>query len=309
MECKNCGNEITEGSIQCSYCGRFLSNNPDTLGNATYNNTKNVSTPKKSFKLNIKMPSKKVIIFTLVIIILLVGVVYVINLLNKSNRSSIVCTSNEGNITLYYNDKKIIKYEVDNIAFNLSKQNEAAEKLGMDEYIKQFNEWFTSSTSGSCKINSEEIDNSNKNVIPSDAVTVGNGQYGYIDIPENWEKVDTNDNSLKYTYMNTFDVTFSIINGNSFTAKQLASSYLDINKNNDDVVGVEMTTETIGKYTEYTAYKIFAYYHKTGIYSYTYWFETADGVVHYICLEGPNEYAGIEYSDFLFIPGSYRLVD
>ena len=50
-----------------------------------------------------------------------------------------------------YNDKTIKGYTAKNISYDLDGQKKIAEEIGIDTYISQFNEWFTSSTNGTCK--------------------------------------------------------------------------------------------------------------------------------------------------------------
>ena len=63
----------------------------------------------------------------------------------------LVCESSEGNITIMYNDKTITGYTAKNISYNLDSQKEYAEKVGIDEYLKEFSTWFSNNTTGSCE--------------------------------------------------------------------------------------------------------------------------------------------------------------
>lgn len=72
-------------------------------------------------------------------------------------------------------------------------------------------------------------------------------------------------------------------------------------KNDSSVTDVTGATVKIGKTKKYDAYQVYMYYPKEKTYLVTYWFETGDGYVHYLALEGPE---GVE--DFLSIPQSFR---
>ena len=63
----------------------------------------------------------------------------------------LVCKSNEGDITIMYKNGKISGYTAINIDYNLSEQQQVAEDIGIDEYLKQFDLWFRSNTTGTCE--------------------------------------------------------------------------------------------------------------------------------------------------------------
>ena len=75
----------------------------------------------------------------------------VIHLVMSSNAKQLVCTSDEGDITIIYNKKGITGYNVDNMEFDLEEQREYALEIGIDAYLDEFSEWFSSNTSGTCK--------------------------------------------------------------------------------------------------------------------------------------------------------------
>lgn len=67
------------------------------------------------------------------------------------------CKSSEGNIMIMYNDKTLTGYKVYNMTYEFEEQREYAEKIGVDSYLKEFNEWFLNNTSGKCYINGKEV--------------------------------------------------------------------------------------------------------------------------------------------------------
>lgn len=90
---------------------------------------------------------KKGLIIFIGIILLIIIVFIVINLLPKK----LVCKSKEGNITIIYDDKTITKYTVSGgITYNLEEGQEIAKKLGIEEYLNQFEKWFQANTTGKC---------------------------------------------------------------------------------------------------------------------------------------------------------------
>ena len=63
----------------------------------------------------------------------------------------LVCTADEGSITIIYNKDNITGYDADNIEYDLEEQQQYASEVGVDAYMKEFSEWFQSNTTGSCK--------------------------------------------------------------------------------------------------------------------------------------------------------------
>lgn len=85
--------------------------------------------------------------FVVGIIILFASVFFITSITSEK----LVCKSNQGSITIMYNDKTIKGYTAKGLAYDLDGQKKIAEEIGIDTYISQFNEWFTSSTNGTCK--------------------------------------------------------------------------------------------------------------------------------------------------------------
>lgn len=64
----------------------------------------------------------------------------------------ISCTSDEGTIRLTYNDKKITGYSASGYNFNFDEQRKYAEKVGIEQYVDEFEQWFTSTApNGVCE--------------------------------------------------------------------------------------------------------------------------------------------------------------
>jgi hypothetical protein len=86
--------------------------------------------------------------FIVVIIILLVAIISIVS----SNSNKLVCKSNEGNITIMYDDSTINGYVATGITYDFDQQKEVANQLGIDSYISQFTTWFETNTTGTCTI-------------------------------------------------------------------------------------------------------------------------------------------------------------
>ena len=75
----------------------------------------------------------------------------VIFAITSATSNKLVCKSDEGNITIMYNDKTITGYTANGISYDLDGQKEIAEQIGIDSYITQFKQWFSTNTTGSCE--------------------------------------------------------------------------------------------------------------------------------------------------------------
>ena len=68
----------------------------------------------------------------------------------SATSKKMVCKSNEGNITIMYNDKTITGYTTNSMSYDLDQQKKYAEQVGIDAYLDEFSNWFSSNTTGSC---------------------------------------------------------------------------------------------------------------------------------------------------------------
>ncbi len=80
----------------------------------------------------------------------LVIVVAIILIVTSLTSKKLVCKSNEGNITIMYNDKTITGYTAKGITYDMDGQKQIAEQIGIESYITQFESWFKTNTTGSC---------------------------------------------------------------------------------------------------------------------------------------------------------------
>lgn len=144
--------------------------------------------------------------------------------------------------------------------------------------------------------------------LDEDLKTVGDDDYGYVTVPKKWGKFYDIDGTtaLQYSYASVYIVSLNVID-NGYSAKENASAYMYDKQNNDEVTGVTGATVQIGKNSEYTAYQVYMYYPSDNTYLITYWFETEDGKVRYLALEGPGELSGVKLTDYLYIPESFSL--
>ena len=81
------------------------------------------------------------------IIVLGVVIFVIVSVTSKK----MVCKSDEGNITIMYNDKSITGYSTKRITYNFDEQQKYAEQIGIDAYLDEFATWFSNNTTGTCK--------------------------------------------------------------------------------------------------------------------------------------------------------------
>lgn len=68
----------------------------------------------------------------------------------SATSKKLVCKSNEGNITIMYNNKTITGYKSKGITYDFSGQQKYANQIGVDSYLEEFSTWFKNNTTGSC---------------------------------------------------------------------------------------------------------------------------------------------------------------
>ncbi|MBE5820849.1 MAG: hypothetical protein E7166_06375 [Firmicutes bacterium] len=85
-------------------------------------------------------------------IVLGIAVLFVVIFaITSATSNKLVCKSDEGNITIMYNDKTITGYTANGISYDMDGQKKVAEQIGIDSYITQFRQWFSTNTTGSCE--------------------------------------------------------------------------------------------------------------------------------------------------------------
>ena len=328
MICKKCGAKVQETDKYCKNCGeKIIETSSQELSSPTYNNEINTKVeennqiksgqtpPNLNNQTKPKRNNKNII---LIIAVAIGGIAAFITIfitifsIISANSEKLICKSNQGNITIMYKNNEIIGYKAVNITYDLDKQKEYARSVGIDAYLKEFSSWFSNNTSGTCTINGNLVEQNNEtdNKTVTNNITVGDDKYGFVSIPSNWTRFHDIDgsNSLQYSLANVYIVTLDVIEGQN-TAKEYALSYLNEKKKSSEVTDVTGATVTIGKDKKYTAYQVYMYYPSDSTYLITYWFDTDDGKVHYISLEGPEELDKIKLKDYFYIPESFSLTN
>jgi len=85
------------------------------------------------------------------IIVAIVIIFAIAFFLVSSTSEKLVCKSDEGNITIMYNEDTITGYTASGLSYDLDEQKAYAEQIGVDAYLEEFKEFFASNTSGLCE--------------------------------------------------------------------------------------------------------------------------------------------------------------
>ncbi len=80
-------------------------------------------------------------------IIILVIAIFIVT---TAKTKKMVCKSNEGNITIRYDDKKLVGYSTKGFSYNYKEQKKYADQIGVDAYLTEFSTWFSNNTTGTC---------------------------------------------------------------------------------------------------------------------------------------------------------------
>ena len=170
--CKKCGSQFNDTENFCNNCGQRLEdlNNTNTnISNNQFNSNQGFVQPTVNYSVPKKKSHAGLIITIIIVFILIVGaIVFALfkifgDAINNSDK--LVCTSNIGNITIFYNGNDINGYEATGqLTYNLDEQKEVAKIKGIDNYIIEFNSWFEKNTYGTCVNEKKESNNTSVNI-------------------------------------------------------------------------------------------------------------------------------------------------
>lgn len=93
---------------------------------------------------------KKILMIIGGIVVFFILVCIIFFIIVSSTSKKMKCKSSEGDITIMYNKETITGYTAKNINYDLHGQKRIAERIGVDEYLKQFSTWFSTNTTGTC---------------------------------------------------------------------------------------------------------------------------------------------------------------
>ena len=121
-----------------------------------------------------------------------------------------------------------------------------------------------------------------------DTIRIGNGSFGYLSVPKNWNVfIDENaQNTIQYTDGAGWIVTLFATSNSVIASKNWATNVAN-QMQNDGAQDVAMGEDSVNSYH---GYKVFGYYENTNTFLAAWFFEAEDGNTHYIAIEGPNRY-------------------
>ena len=95
---------------------------------------------------------KKVLMIIGGIVVGFIVLLVVVFLITSATSNKLVCESQEGKITIMYNEKTLTGYTASNVSYDFDEQKKYAEEIGVETYIEEFSKLFSSKSTGSCKI-------------------------------------------------------------------------------------------------------------------------------------------------------------
>jgi len=94
--------------------------------------------------------NKKIFLVIAAFIVLAVVIMVIFTLFNKDTTKELVCKSNNGNITLYYDNNRISGYTANGYTYDLLSESEHAMEIGIEKYMQEFSTIFINNTAGTC---------------------------------------------------------------------------------------------------------------------------------------------------------------
>lgn len=67
------------------------------------------------------------------------------------NVSKMTCKSDLGDITIKYNEKTLTGYYASKIKYDFDGQKAIADKIGVETYLQEFDNWFADKAGGTCQ--------------------------------------------------------------------------------------------------------------------------------------------------------------
>ena len=93
----------------------------------------------------------KIILIVVIIFVLFIAIIFGIAFYIAANSNQLVCTSEQGEIIILYDDEGLTGYSTSgSLTYDYEGQKEKAKEMGVNEYINQFKSYFESNYSGTC---------------------------------------------------------------------------------------------------------------------------------------------------------------
>ena len=265
MFCGKCGNQVEPDALFCNVCGEKIvkSENIEELNN----NSINEFSANKNSNVNpnnSQYSNNKATKTGLIIFISVAAIVVIIGII----------------LGVVFVSKKI---KNDKINKEIAKEVQDATTELIDNVHDEINK--------DTDINNNTTKKLNK---------IGNSEFGYLKVEDNWHKYNDVDNPsvLEYTLDGNWIISMYARPSSTIDAKTYADSCYTRMKQ-DGAVGVTGATVKVGIYT---AYQVYGYYTSLNRWLVTWCFEPGDKKTHYIGIEGPDR-----YSDYFKIPDTFTL--
>ena len=98
-----------------------------------------------------KNPIVKILVIIGGVLIGIIVLAFLIISILSANSNKLICKSNEGNITIMYNDNEIVGYTASGMSYDLDEQKAYAKQIGVNAYLDEFSTWFSTNTTGTCE--------------------------------------------------------------------------------------------------------------------------------------------------------------
>ena len=98
-----------------------------------------------------KNPIVKILAIIGGVVIGIIVLAFLIISIVSANSNKLICKSNEGNITIMYNDNEIVGYTANGMSYDLDQQKAYAKQIGVKAYLNEFSTWFSTNTTGTCE--------------------------------------------------------------------------------------------------------------------------------------------------------------
>lgn len=94
------------------------------------------------------MKKTLIIIVGFIVGIIILGIIIFSVIYSTSKK--MVCKSDEGNITIMYNEKTLTGYTAKGISYDYDGQKKYVDQIGVETYLTEFATWFSNNTTGTC---------------------------------------------------------------------------------------------------------------------------------------------------------------
>lgn len=101
-----------------------------------------------------KETKRKLLIASISILVAFISliVILIVMITPNSSYNKLICESDQGSITIIYDDKDLKDYKNKGIDYDFESHKNLAKEVGVNKYITDFMQWFGNNTTGECNI-------------------------------------------------------------------------------------------------------------------------------------------------------------